>query len=131
MPQGHTTIGDPPQAAAGLLAIGISFPPLAIPTNRAASITLTTLTPDPAGVVVGHVAGGMAGRQARPSCHLVDGVVAGVALVRPPKQPQGTPSRCLVLQREAFEDDQRFRAARDSGVGSSTMDWPVVIWATS
>jgi hypothetical protein len=73
--------------------------------------------PDPAGVVVGHVAGGMAGRQARPSCHLVDGVVAGVALVRPPRQPQGTPSRCLVLQREAFEDDQRFRAARDSGVG--------------
>jgi hypothetical protein len=31
--------------------------------------------PDPAGVVVGHVAGGMAGWQAWPSCHLVDGVV--------------------------------------------------------
>jgi hypothetical protein len=57
-----------------------------------------------------------AGWQAWPSCHLVDGVVAGVALVRPPKQPQGTPGRCLVLQGEAFEDDQRFRTAGDSGV---------------
>jgi hypothetical protein len=84
--------------------------------------------PDPAGIVVGHVAGGMAGWQAWPSCHLVDGVVAGVALVRPPKQPQGTPGRCLVLQGEAFEDDQRFKPPGMRACGSSTMDWPVGIW---
>jgi hypothetical protein len=70
----------------------------------------------PAGVVVGHVTSGVAGRRAWASCHLVDGVVARVALVRPPKQPQGTPGRRLVLKGQAFQDDQRSRATGDTGV---------------
>src|SRR4029453_5082223 len=51
-----------------------------------------------------------------PPCHLVDGVVAGVALVRPPKQPQSPPGRCLVLQAQPFQDDQGARPTSNTSV---------------
>jgi hypothetical protein len=70
----------------------------------------------------------MASRQARPSCHLVDGVVAGVALVGPSKQSQGTPGRCLVLRVRPSRMTSVFGPPAIRACGSSTMDWPVGIW---